>query len=58
MEGLSGYPYSEHSTLLGKVERPWQAVDEVLAWFGGDRRQARRRYEAFVTAGAAQGAPA
>jgi REP element-mobilizing transposase RayT len=55
MEELSGYPYAGHSAVLGKVGRPWQAVDEVLAWFGGERGQARQRYEAFVAAGASQG---
>jgi hypothetical protein len=55
MEELSVYRYSGHSALLGTVGRPWQAVEEVLAWFGGDPGQARQRYEEFVAAGVAQG---
>jgi len=55
MEDLAGYPYTGHSAVLGKVERPWQAVDEVLGWFGGHRGQARQRYEEFVAAGVSQG---
>jgi REP element-mobilizing transposase RayT len=55
MEELAVYPYTGHSAALGKVERPWQAVEEVLGWFGGSHGQARQRYEEFVAAGVSQG---
>jgi len=55
LEELVLYPYSGHPALLGRVERPWQAVDEVLGWFGGTQGSARQHYEEHVAAGASQG---
>jgi REP element-mobilizing transposase RayT len=52
---LEGHPYSGHSALVGRIERPWQAVEEVLGRFGGTVEDARRAYEGFVLAGAGQG---
>ncbi len=52
---LDRYPWTGHSALLGRVSRPWQAVEEVLGQFGATRRVAQRRYRAFVAAGVGQG---
>ncbi len=51
LEALDRYPWAGHSALLGRVPRPWQAVDEVLGQFGRRPREARRRYRAFVAVG-------
>lgn len=55
LAALDGYPWSGHSALMGRVARPWQAVEEVLAQFGPTTRLARRRYREFVAEGVARG---
>ncbi len=52
---LNGYPYSGHSALMGRKERPWQDVGYVLGYFGETGRRARRAYAAYVEEGLAQG---
>lgn len=55
LSDLGRYPWSGHSALMGRVARPWQAVDEVLARFGSTPRIARRRYQQFVREGLDRG---
>ncbi|MEW6220110.1 MAG: transposase [Thermodesulfobacteriota bacterium] len=55
LEQLDRHPYSSHSALMGTIQRPWQAVDEILGQFGPKPDEARRRYREFVAAGIAQG---
>jgi len=55
MKDPARYPYTGHSGLMGKVKRPWQAVDRVLWMFGENRRRARRGYERFVCEGIGKG---
>lgn len=50
LEALDSYRYSGHSAIVGRVERPWQAVDAVLGRFARQRRPAIDRYRAFVAA--------
>jgi REP element-mobilizing transposase RayT len=52
---LDTYVFCGHSALIGRVERSWQEVNEVLAWFAPKRRQARKRYRSFVEKGIQQG---
>jgi len=52
---LDRYPYGGHSALMGAVERPWQATDEVLSRYAPRLAEARRRYSVFVAEGAEQG---
>lgn len=52
---LDRYPYSGHSAVLGRVERPWQDVREVLRRFGKRIGVARESYRAFVGKGISQG---
>jgi REP-associated tyrosine transposase len=52
---LRRYAWTGHATILGKVDRDWQDIDTVLAYFGQRRRQAVVRYEEFVQEGLAQG---
>jgi len=51
LEALAGYPYCGHSALNGRVSRPWQDTDYVLAVFGETGSLARRAYSCFVGAG-------
>ncbi|MBI5446369.1 MAG: transposase, partial [Deltaproteobacteria bacterium] len=55
MEELDAFPYCGHSAVLGRVQRPWQEVREILGRFGDTEDQARQRYEAFVRAGVEEG---
>jgi REP element-mobilizing transposase RayT len=54
LDELAGYPFSGHSVLLGKIERPWQSTADVLARFD-PKKGATHRYGEFVAAGVAQG---
>jgi putative transposase len=47
-EALSRYPWTGHSAILGELNRPWQAVDEVLGRFGTQRSSAQSAYEQWV----------
>lgn len=53
MQSLDGYPYSGHSRLMGKIKSGFQDTEKVLAMFGQNRREARKRYRDFVTKGLA-----
>jgi len=49
------YPFSGHSTLMGKIKRDWQDTEWVLRLFGQGVRAARRRYHDFVEKGIEMG---
>jgi REP element-mobilizing transposase RayT len=55
LAALDRYPWSGHSTLMGRMGRPWQAVVPVLGQYGRRVGEARRRYRTFVANGIAQG---
>jgi REP element-mobilizing transposase RayT len=55
LKALADYPYSGHSAILGKVQRPWQNIEHVLALFGKNWGQARQAYHRFIAAGATVG---
>ncbi len=55
LRGLDRYPYSGHSALLGKIERQFQRVEEVLRLFGKDLPSARKGYRAYLAKGVDQG---
>lgn len=55
LAGLTRYPWSGHSALVGKVSRPWQEQAEILGRFGSGQGLAKRRYLEFMAAGAPQG---
>ncbi len=54
-EALNRFPWSGHSVLAGEIQRPWQASEEVLSYFGSGQIDARRRYLDFVRAGISLG---
>jgi REP element-mobilizing transposase RayT len=51
LAALDRHPWTSHSALVGRVPRPWQAVEEVLGAFGQQVRAARHRYRQFVAEG-------
>ncbi|MCK9229795.1 MAG: transposase [Syntrophales bacterium] len=55
MDGLSRYPFSGHSVLMGTHTKSWQESEEVLAHFGETLPSARRNYRDFVLQGIDQG---
>ncbi len=55
LAALDRYPWTGHSALMGRVPRPWQAIEEVLGAFGQRVGAARRRYRQFVADGVRQG---
>lgn len=55
MQVLNTYPYSGHSTVMGKSQRPWQNTQHILKRFSDQQGLARRRYRAFVEKGVAVG---
>lgn len=55
LEGLKRYPYSGHSTLVGKYKREWQDVDYVLGYFGKTVRSAKSSYLSYMVQGLDQG---
>jgi len=55
LEELETFPYSGHSALVGRIERPWQETGAVLARFGRSTDQGRQDYVEFVREGANQG---
>ena len=55
LEALGRYPWSGHSALTGQVERDWQDTGTIQGYFGRKRREAVRRYQAFVAERVGQG---
>lgn len=51
IEGLDRYRWSGHSVLMGRENRPWQAKEEVLSYFGKKEGVAQRRYQGFIIEG-------
>jgi hypothetical protein len=52
---LQRYPWTGHAAIVGTVDRAWQDTATILAYFGGKRKRAGARYEAFVREGIARG---
>ena len=55
LSDLDRYPYSGHSALMGKKERPWQDTDSVLGLFSSDLSKARKGCHSFMKSGIDQG---
>lgn len=45
---LKEYPFTGHSALMGRVDRPWQDTEDVLAVFGRSISEARRNLQRHV----------
>jgi REP element-mobilizing transposase RayT len=46
---LKAYPFTGHSALMGKMLRPWQDTEFVLALFGGTLSEARRSLQEYLS---------
>ena len=55
INSLKKYPYSGHSTLMGKILNDWQDITWVLSLFDQRIGVARRRYNEFVKKGVSMG---
>ncbi len=55
LEELMKYPWTGHSTLIGRYKREFQEVDEVLAHFGTQRKNTCQAYLEFVADGVSMG---
>ena len=55
LKELDKYPYSGHCVLVGKKQARWQDSDYILAFFGTQIRNSRRRYREFVKKGVSDG---
>jgi len=55
IEELDRYRWSGHSVLMGNQNRPWQAREEVLSYFGKHEGVAKRKYRQFVFEGISLG---
>jgi putative transposase len=53
--GLQSFPFTGHSTLMGKSGRPWQDTEYVLKHFGSTVSEARRNLQRHVSNWSAQG---
>ena len=49
------YAYCGHGVLTRNIKQPWQDVEYVLGYFGGNQRSARKAYHRYVEAGLGQG---
>ena len=54
LEALNNYRWSGHSVIMGRMNRDWQEIDTILAYFGKGR-QAIKKYEQFVKEGVSYG---
>jgi putative transposase len=55
LDDLTRYPFSGHSSLMGKAKGAWQDTEGILRMFGERKSTARRQYMAFVENGLGQG---
>ncbi len=52
---LDNYPWSGHTTLMGKRNYPWQDTEEMLVRFGKRVKKARQLYREFMAEGWGEG---
>lgn len=48
MSQLNHYKWGGHAVLMGNRKIEWQSVDEILQRFGNNRREAVKKYVAFI----------
>lgn len=53
---LGRYPWTGHAALIGNRSREWQAVVDVLRYFGRTEGRARGKYMEFIREGETKGA--
>lgn len=55
IEKLKSYPWCGHAALVNKKIKSWQDRDEVLLYFGNNKKHAVEGYELFIADGLNQG---
>jgi putative transposase len=55
LKGLQRYPYCGHGVLLNRKQSHWQDIGYVLKYFSDRKKEARKKYLSYVTAGLNQG---
>lgn len=55
LSDLDRYPWSGHSTIMGKVKQEWQDREYVLGYFGKTEKEAKKAYKKFVKDGIGEG---
>ena len=55
LDELDRYPWSGHSAVMNKRERPWMDTDSVLLQFNDTTRRARNAYRRFMQEGIGMG---
>jgi REP element-mobilizing transposase RayT len=55
IDKLDRYSFSGHGVIMGKKKNDWQETAYVLNLFGGQKKEARRRYKAYVSEGIEMG---
>lgn len=55
VDELDSYPWTGHSVLMGRMDRPWQDCGFVLEQFGKNTKRRRRAYKRFIGEGVDQG---
>jgi putative transposase len=55
IKGLSKYPYSGHSILMGMKQIDWYDSEYVFSYFGQKAPEARKRYFQYIKEGVYQG---
>lgn len=51
LQELDSYPFSGHAVIMGKKKRTWQSVDDLLLWFGKNKKEATKKYREFIAEG-------
>ncbi|MEA1927870.1 MAG: transposase [Candidatus Auribacterota bacterium] len=52
---LNSFPWSGHSTIMGKYDEGWQNTQTILRYFGANIRESRENYFNFVRKGIVEG---
>lgn len=52
---LDKYPWTGHSTIMGKTKRKWQSINSVVMWFNKNKTKALLEYKEFIKQGMHQG---
>jgi REP element-mobilizing transposase RayT len=55
IDELDKHPWCGHAVLMNKTKQPWQNIAYVYRLFSDHKRQARKRYRAFVEKGFPEG---
>ena len=55
LKALHDYPWTGHSSLMNRINRPWQQTDTLRSYFSDAKHKAIKQYEKYIQAGIPQG---